>query len=177
MLRPKLRWILAVAVVVFTACFVGYVWHGFANTADTIDPVEYDMYRASALQFIREDARIFIDAGVLILAALWSVAIVKKDDRLRRQDIPETLMFICSMILLGMFIWYSQQYGQELEKAYWNVGVLTKQKGFPNINSEYLKLYSKTVTGAFFAGLTATALTVFSLCILRRTPSNGTEAQ
>jgi len=170
--RYVMRRIVAAVMILFTVWFIGCVWYDFTHTPDTIDTVEYDAYRASALQFIREDARMFIDAGILVLTALWSVAIVKKDDRLRRHDKPEIIMFLCSVTLLGMFLWYSQRYGQELERAYWNVGVLTEQKGFPNVNSEYLKLYGRTVTVAFYAGLAATAFTVLSLCIFRPAPSD-----
>jgi hypothetical protein len=94
---------------------------------------------------------------------------------MRRQDVPEIIMFVCATILLAAFFLSDQRYGQELENAYWSVGTLSKQKGFPNINSPYLRLYSTTVVRAFYFSLLISASTVLSLCVLRKDGSHGRE--
>jgi hypothetical protein len=161
--------------VLLTAAFLSLFAYGFTTTPDTIDIVDYDAYRATALNFVRDDAKLFVDAGILVLAGLWGVAIVSKDERMRRQDVPEIIMFVCATILLAAFFLSDQRYGQELENAYWSVGTLSKQKGFPNINSPYLRLYSTTVVRAFYFSLLISASTVLSLCVLRKDGSHGRE--
>jgi hypothetical protein len=162
------RYALAGVAVLFTMISLVLFAYGFATTADTIDIVDYDAYRAAALNFVRDDAKLFVDAGILVLAGLWSVAIVSRDERIRRQDVPEIIMLVCATILLAAFFLCDQRYGQELENAYWSVGTLSKQKGFPNINSPYLKLYSTTAIRAFYLSLLISASTVLSLCLLRK---------
>jgi hypothetical protein len=162
------RYGLAATAVVSTVIFVCLFAYEFATTPDTIDIVEYDSYRVTALSFVRDNAKLFVDAGILVLAGLWSVAIVSKEERMRRQDWPEIVMFVCATISLAIFFVVDQRYGQELENAYWSVGTLSEQKGFPNINSPYLKIYSTTVIYAFYLSLFISAATVLSLCVLRK---------
>jgi hypothetical protein len=115
-IRFILRGVFALATVAFTAWFLISERHAFTTTPDIINIVEYDTYRAAAIQFIRDDAKLFVDAGILVLASLGSVVIVKKDDRIRREDVPEIVMFICATVLMCVFFYCNQRYGQELER-------------------------------------------------------------
>jgi hypothetical protein len=167
-MRTGCRYILATAVVLLSAWLIWGIWRDVQNTPDQIRTVEYDQSRALAFQFMREDARQFIDATILILAGLWGVAIVKKEDRIKRRDIPEAAMFLVATALMAFFFYCTQRYGHELERAYWDT---TSGRQFPDVfNSPYLTLYYRAATKMFYASVCVSAVTVFSLCVIRAQP-------
>jgi hypothetical protein len=170
-MRKISRWLLAVATAIFIVWLLHDIWHAIRMTPDQIRTVELDQSRAVAFQFLREDSRRFVDAAMLVLAGLWSVAVVGKDERLRHRDTPELLMFAVATVLLFSFFYFTQQFESVLERSYWDTA---SAKLFPDVfNSPYLTMYSHVATITFFGGLFVSAITIFSLCMLRE--SNHSE--
>jgi hypothetical protein len=164
-MRQIVRWLLAVTTAIFMVWLLHDIWQTIRTTPDQIRTVELDQSRAVAFQFLREDSRRFVDAAILVLAGLWSVAVVGKDERLRRRDTPESFMFAVATALLFSFFYFIQQFENVLERSYWDTA---SAKLFPDVfNSPYLTMYSHVAMINFFAGLFVSAFTIFSLCMLR----------
>jgi hypothetical protein len=117
----------------------------------------------------RKDIEGFFEIGVLVLGGLWGVGIVKKEERLRGGDTPEIMMFICATALLAAFLYMDDQYNRILERMYWDMQPLVaKQQAFDLFGSPYISLYHSSVLRAFYAGLFASGIATFSLCLLRK---------
>jgi hypothetical protein len=165
LMRLWFRCILATLVVVMAAWLFYDVQQEITKTPDQIQTVNYEQSRAISFQLLRDDERRYLDAAILILAGLWSVAIVNKDDRIKGKDFPEMLMFLIATALFIFFFYLTQRYAVELERAYWDT---SKGKLFPDVfNSPYLTMYSNSVMKTFYASLVASAITIFSLCVVR----------
>jgi hypothetical protein len=168
MVRNFVRWLLAACVIILGVWISWTILEDVRTTPDQIRTVDYARSRAIAFEFMRDDAKRFIDAAILIMAGLWSVAVVSKEDQLRRSDIPEMAMFCVATALLISFFYFTQQHGAVLERAYWDT---TNGKQFPDVfNSPYLTMYFRAATMTFYSSLLASAATVFSLCVLRKRP-------
>jgi hypothetical protein len=174
-MRSKIRWFLA-AVVIAAMSWAGYtVIRAAATAADMVQAVDYSEPRAAVFEFLRDDARRFLDAEILVLAALWSIAIVKKDDRIRGTDLPEIVMFVATLLLSILFLYLNQEYGHIFERASWDLA--SNKRLLDPFNSPYLELYSSAAATVFYVTVFASALTVFSLCVVRKRPSDPTARQ
>ena len=169
------RWLLAASAAFAAVWLLWTVHYEIERTPDQIRTVQYEESRMLVYQFMRDDSKRFLDAAILVLAGLWSVAVVKQNDRITRRDIPEMIMFSAAMVFLGLFFCCVQEYGNVLERAFWDT---TSGKVFPDVfNSPYLTMYDHAATKSFYGGLIASAVTIFSLCVVRkqRPSQEGTE--
>ena len=156
----------AIALLLWTGVSL---YRAISATPDQIKTVSYYPESATSLDMARKDVDGFFQTGVLLLAGLWGVAVVKKDDRLRRRDIPEIVMFTTATILLVAFLFVAQQYGQLLERLYWDFQPLINQKKMfiDLFDSPYIRLYYDSLYHCFYAALAVSAVATFSLCLLR----------
>ena len=147
------------------------VWHAIRSTPDQIKLVPYDDNAVKVLDFVREDMDRFFQVGVLVLAGIWALAIVDKDQKVKFSDYPELLMFGVSTGLFVLSFYLVQQYGEVVKGVLWDVRTLpgdAGQKMFPDIlHSPYFNLHFSVVPRCFYCGLLASGLTAFSLCRLR----------
>jgi hypothetical protein len=136
---------LAVACTLALVTAAGYVGFLRLTTPTQITVTNYDPYRTEALKMIREEAASFFQIGVAILGALWATMIVSKDNRLRRQDLPEIVMFLTTSILLIGFLYFNWKYGRLLAQLYWDMGpLLSNQEQFVDVmNSKYILVHCK----------------------------------
>lgn len=177
-MRYLLRTLLAIGTIMLLAWLSYSAVYQIRTTPVQIRPVEYDASRALAFQFVREDSKRLIDAAILILAALWSVSVVKKDERLRARDFPEIGMFVAANLLLISFFYLTEKFTTVLEHAYWDVRSVPGSQLLPDVfNSPYLTLYYQLVNTAFYASLAVSAIVVLSLCLLREKVSLPTESK
>jgi hypothetical protein len=157
-----------VAVTVLLIWLLHGIWQTVRATPDQIRTVDFDQSRGLAFQFMREDSRRYLDAAILVLAGLWSVAVVNEGERVRHKDLPEIVMLGVASALFISFFYFAQQYGNVLERAYWDTA---SAKLFPDVyNSPYLTMYGDAATETFFASLFVSAITIFSLCLVRSRP-------
>jgi hypothetical protein len=171
-MRAKIRWFLASSVIVAMSWAVYTVIKATRTAPDMVTTVDYSEPRAAVFEFLRDDAKRFLDAEILVLAALWSIAIVKKDDRIRGTDLPEILMFVATLLLSILFLYLNQEYGHIFERASWDVA--SAKRLLDPFNSPYLTLYSSAAAAVFYVTVFASALMVFSLCVVRERPSEAT---
>jgi len=164
-MRNVFRWVLSISVTIASGWLLVTVSHEIQNTPDQLRTVRYEESRAWAFQSMREDEKRVLDAAILLPAGLWSVAIVKRDDRIRRRAIPELIMFVVAMVLFASFFYFTQKYSNVLERAYWDT---TSGNVFPDVfNSPYLSMYDRAVAKSFYGSLIVASITVFSLCVVR----------
>lgn len=164
------RNILALGCVLLTLWVLISVWHAIWTTDDQIKIVSFNSYRDVALQMMRSEVDRLFQMGILIVAGLLSVAVVKKDTRLQPTDVPTVVMFACAMVLFGCFFYLSQQYTRIVEWLYWDVAALLGDKGeFVDVfDSPYINLHHEGVIQTFYGALIVSGLTLFTLCLLRR---------
>jgi len=156
----------AIALLVWTGLSL---YGALSATPDQVKTVPYFSERATSLDMARKDIDGFFQTGILLFAGLWSVVIVKKDDRLRFGDIPEVVMFTIASILLIAFLFIDQEYGRLLERLFWDTQpFISKNKIFVDLfDSPYITLFYNALFRCFYAALVSTALTILSLCLLR----------
>src|SRR5258708_7378870 len=97
-----LRWVLSIACVLSLTAAIVFIAYLFESTPVQIKVTNYDTYRTEVLKMTREEALGFLQIGVAVLGALWTAMIVSEDNRLRRTDLPEILMFGATSVLLLM---------------------------------------------------------------------------
>ncbi len=172
---PRADWLrIVLALVCFVSLFSAavYIRHQFQVTPIQVHPTDYDVYRETTLQMIREESTSFLSIGVLVLGALWGTIIVNKENRLtlKRQDWPEIVMFVLSNMLLIMFLYYNWKYRRLLAQLYWDMGpLLSGKKKFADVlNSKFVLVHYHSLLICFYGGLALSGITVFSSCILRR---------
>jgi hypothetical protein len=140
----------------------------FLKEPDQIKLSPYTSGVATAFEMVRRDIEGLFEIGVLVLGGLWGVGIVKKEERLRRRDWPEIIMFASATFLLAAFLYLADQYSGMLELLYWNGQPLGLRQQAPDLfGSPYIRLYHISVHLAFYAGLFASAIATFSICLLR----------
>lgn len=164
-----LRTILAAFTIVLLAWTLWSVYQALSTTPDQIKTVSYDLERATSFDMARKDIDGFFQTGILLLAGLWSVAVVKKDDRLSRKDGPEIVMFAVATLLLIGFLFVDQEYGRLLERLYWDTqSFISKDKMFIDLfGSPYISLHHDSLFLCFYTALAATSITILSLCLLK----------
>jgi hypothetical protein len=164
-----------IRIFLAAAAVASLVWTGLSlyralsATPDQVKTVSYYPERTISLDMARKDIEGFFQTGILLFAGLWSVVIVKKDDRLHLGDIPEIIMFTIASILLISFLFIDQEYGRLLERLFWDTQpFISKNKIFIDLfDSPYITLFYNALFRCFYAALVSTALTILSLCLLR----------
>ena len=157
---------LSVVALVSVAVYIGCRFH---STPNQITITDYDTYRIEASKMVREEAAGFFQLGVAALGALWAAMIVSKENRLKRKDIPEIVMFISAGLLLVGFLYFNWKYERLLTQLYWDMGpMLSKQSRFADVmNSEYVSVNYSAVQICFYGGLIMSAVCTFSSSMLR----------
>src|ERR1700722_11717779 len=159
--------------MIISIAFLGWIgfflYEAYSATPDQIKTVPYVPQRLVSLEMARKDIEGLFQTGVLLLAGLWGVGIVKKDDRLHLRDWPEIVMFAVATILLVAFLFVDQQYGQLLERTFWDLQQsMDKDKIFVDLfNSPYIRLHYNSLFLCFYGALATTAIAAFSVCLLR----------
>lgn len=166
------RFILAVVAVVLVLFAAASICCKFRTTPDQIHMTDYDDYRRTALEMVRERATGRFGLGIALLGALWSVAVVSKDSHLKTMDWQEVVMFAASNTLMGGFFYFHDRYVDLLAQLFWDMGPsLSKSAKFADVmNSAYVTIHEQARTICFYFGLVGVAITVFSSCLLRRKP-------
>lgn len=162
---------ICVASLVVAFCF----WQKFSSTPDEIKLVAYDDYKILVGQMVLSDLDRFFNFGVLLLTGLWSLGIVKKDERLKLKDWPEIILFTLSAIFLGLDIYFSITFGHSIENIYWTMQQLSppgSKQIVDFFSSPFFVLKYEMVKYSFWAGLFTGAAFVLSQCILRRTETS-----
>lgn len=169
--HQALRLILASISLLLFVGTAWSVWRAFSTTPDQIKTVPYYPQRAISFDMARKDIDGLFQTGVLLLAGLWGVGIVKKEDRLRWKDVPEVVMFVIATVLLLGFLYICQCYAQILERVYWDQQwVVAQGKIFPDLfDSPYIRLYHDSLFHCFYSALGTSAMVTLSLCSLRGT--------
>ncbi len=165
-----MRTFFAILSGVILLAATGYICYEFRVTPDQIHATDFDEYRTTTLGMIREQSTGFFNIAVLVLGALWGTLVVSKDNRLRRCDVQEIIMFIVTNLILCGFFYFNLKYTDLLARLYWDMGpILSQKKKFADvINSKYVLIHFQSVLFCFYGGLLSGALTVFSACMLRR---------
>lgn len=166
------RWALAILCLALAVWVFISGYHAITSTPDQIRLVDYSESTAQILEFVRQDIERFFQMGVLVLGGLWALAIVDKEQRLRRTDLPESAMFFLATLLFLACFYFLQEYDVVVRQAVWDTGMLLgdhAQKQFPDLlHSPYIDLQSKVVVRCFYSGLAVGGLTSVSLCWLRQ---------
>ena len=166
------RVVLSVLCVAALVAAVAYIVCLFLTTPIQVKVTNYDAYRTEALKMIREEAASFFQLGVAVLGALWAAMIVSKDNRLRREDVPEIVMFVATGLLLVGSLYFNWKYGRLLAQLYWDMGPpLSAQAQFADVmNSRYVVVHYRAVQICFYGVLIMSAVCTFSSSMLRRIP-------
>jgi hypothetical protein len=160
--------------VLLILCFsmLGYVLHGVRKakqtTPDQIRLIDFDPMRVPVIQSLRDQSQRFFQMAVVVLGSLLGVALVKKDDRLTRRDVPEIIMVWIAIVVFGIFFYFNDLYSASLVRAYWDALSLSGKKQFPDfMDSPFFQSHYATSVQALYAGLLVSGLAVFSICKLR----------
>ena len=166
------RVVLSVVCVVALVSAVAYIVFLFLTTPIQVKVTDFDTYRTEALKMNLEEAASFFQLGVAVLGALWAAMIVSKDNRLRREDRPEIVMFVATGLLLVGFLYLHWKYGRLLAQLYWDMGPpLSPKAQFADVmNSRYVLVHYRAVQICFYGGLIMSAICTFSNSMLRRIP-------
>jgi len=165
-----LRAVLAVTVAVSSLLIFLYFGWKYSYTPDQIRLIQYDEYKLLVGQMVLGDFGRFFDFGVLLLAGICGLGIVRKDERLNKEDWPGIVLFLCSAIFLLLDICFSFNLVRSVENLYWTMPP-DKKQFFDFFKSPYFVLKYDLVTYSFWAGLIISAIFVISHCMLRRSES------
>jgi len=149
------------------------IWRGFViyRTPDQITLVPFDSANNPAYQVLAAQEKSYSDLSVLLLAGLWSLCIISKEERLRRGDWPEWLLFFAATVAF-VLVFYSQlRYDKILELSSWRAASLKANIDF--LRSPYLTVYRSSEVSFFFLALLLSALTVVSTIYLRPHDTKG----
>jgi hypothetical protein len=97
------RAVLAVIVSISSFPIFFFFWKIYSSSPDLMTLVKYDDYKMLVSQMVLGDFDRFFNFGILVLAGIWSLAIVRKDERLNKNDWPETSRVSAKPAMRGHF--------------------------------------------------------------------------
>ena len=118
-----------------------------------------------AEKIARDDVGRFFQISILLIAGLWSIAVINKEIRLQRGDYPEIVMFVCANGLLLASQYFTNAYSEVLSET-----LMQKYKPFEffdPIGSPYLYLHRSIIYQSFYGGVVIASMCTISLCFLR----------
>lgn len=161
--------LVCILILISASVCIGYL---FVTTPVQIKVIDYDAYREEAEKIILEEATSLFNIAILVFGASWAAMIVSKENRLRREDRPEIIMFCALNVIFIAFLYFNWKYGRTLAQLYWDMGPSLSAKGqFADVmNSGYVLVNYRAAQICFYGGLLMSALCTFSHSMLRRSP-------
>ncbi len=138
--------------------------HSSSHDVKLVEPSET---QKAGVELLRKHEEQFLSAAILLIGALWGIAIVNKDSRLRRKDWPEIFMLSCSVtffIMYFVFVNSSTELNLQLLR---DVETLSRTQVPDVLGSALIASRSSATNICFFGALLCSAFTVTSLCLFR----------
>jgi hypothetical protein len=163
----------AVSIVASAGLLSFIAWHTcvVSQAADQIKMVPFDSASTLAYQISSEQQKSYRDLAILLLAGLWGFCVVKKEQRLNREDWPEWLLFISATAAFAFVFFCKYRYDTVLELSSWRAAGFKMNVDF--VRSPYIEVYRSGEIASFFLALILSALTVLSSVYFRPSRDNG----
>jgi hypothetical protein len=136
-LKMKMRNVIAVLILVLAVgAFAFYLCYRYPK--GPIPAFEFKENLKDALKMKQEQSRSAFQLAVVLLGALWTTLLAKKDEiTFQLSDWPPTAMFMAGNVLLLTSIYFHLKYLEFTSNEVWNTGI-GKTNFFPDIVSTHL---------------------------------------
>lgn len=159
------RKVISVAGVVCVLAII--IWRGFVIyiAPDQLKTVPFNSANTPTYQILAAEEKSYSDLSILLLAGLFSLCFINKDERLGRKDWPE--LFLCAAATLAFVcVFYLHlRYDTILELSSWQAAKMQANLDF--LHSPYLEAYRSSEILAFLVALILSGVTALSAIYLR----------
>jgi hypothetical protein len=154
--------VLLVLVVVFSVSLNLYM--KTIPQPQSVTLLDINEATVAIVQSTKGDVDQYFQLAVLLVGAVWTVAFVQTETRLRWRDGMELFNIVC---VSGTFLLFFVAYKEYREKFADIAVQLVQMKRLPNPSSGFFVDSLAQVTDLFFLCVGASAFFVFGLCMMR----------
>jgi len=158
----KIRVSLAILSVLLVIGILGYTASSWEDVRIVKDR-EFNELIKAGIQLKVEQSRSEFHLALLVMGALWTLIVAKKDEaRLVLADTPELLMFCCANLLLLMSTAYHLLYVEDIASIYSLAGGIKGASTIPDVLGSGINNPYRFQLWSLAGGVVVTALTLIS---------------